>query len=192
MRQGGQLDADVTEAIENIVEVVNSIGVEAEGSGKFAPKQDGRQQEKSRPESNSKHEKRIVTKRQNKDKPLAGKTNTTKRRKIGDNDLVWKAIQDVCESYQVQLATVLGERISLEDEEALEMLDKISGMVASEKGINKAFNVMFGDSSQRFLESLRIPDWASLYFKLEAKLPDQGWQTLINLSKLGRTKVRSF
>ncbi|KAL9973285.1 hypothetical protein ACROYT_G019716 [Oculina patagonica] len=34
---------------------------------------------------------------------------------------------------------------------------------------------------------MRVPDWVLLYFKLHAKLPDQEWQTLLNLSRLGKS-----
>lgn len=45
------------------------------------------------------------------------------------------------------------------------------------------------DVLQSYLEQFRVPDWVLLYFKLEAIIPDNGWQTMINLTRLGRTKV---
>ena len=42
------------------------------------------------------------------------------------------------------------------------------------------------------MKQFRIPDWVLLYFKLEAKIPDNAWQTMINLTKLGRTWVGVF
>ncbi|CAH3138493.1 unnamed protein product, partial [Pocillopora meandrina] len=30
-----------------------------------------------------------------------------------------------------------------------------------------------------------------LYFKLQSRIPDQGWQTLLNFTKLGRAKTKS-
>ncbi|KXJ11634.1 hypothetical protein AC249_AIPGENE15222 [Exaiptasia diaphana] len=44
-----------------------------------------------------------------------------------------------------------------------------------------------GETSHAFLKSLRPPDWALLYFKLESRIPDEGWQTLTNITNLGRT-----
>ena len=41
----------------------------------------------------------------------------------------------------------------------------------------------------KILESMRVPDWVLLYFKIQAKLPDNAWQTLLNLTQLGRGKV---
>ena len=46
-----------------------------------------------------------------------------------------------------------------------------------------------GDSAAQFLQSLRVPDWTLLYFKLQSRIPDQAWQTLVSLTKLGRTGV---
>ena len=48
---------------------------------------------------------------------------------------------------------------------------------------------MLGDSGPQFLQSLRVPDWTSLYFKLQSRIPDQAWQTLLSICKLGRTGV---
>ena len=45
------------------------------------------------------------------------------------------------------------------------------------------------ETYQGFLESIRVPDWVLLYFKLQAKLPDAAWQTLLNLTQLGRSGV---
>lgn len=43
------------------------------------------------------------------------------------------------------------------------------------------------DVSDKYLYQFRVPDWVLLYFKLEAKIPDKGRQTMINLTKLERT-----
>ena len=45
------------------------------------------------------------------------------------------------------------------------------------------------DVSDKYLYQFRVPDWVLLYFKLEAKIPDKGRQTMINLTKLERTGV---
>lgn len=46
-----------------------------------------------------------------------------------------------------------------------------------------------GDSAAQFLQSLRVPDWTLLYVKLQSRIPDQAWQTLVSLTKLGITGV---
>ena len=35
------------------------------------------------------------------------------------------------------------------------------------------------------------PDWVYLYFKLKSKIPNDGWQDMLNLTYLGRTGVRN-
>lgn len=57
------------------------------------------------------------------------------------------------------------------------------------KGLKKGLEALVLDVLQQYMQQFRIPDWVLLYFKLEAKIPDEGWQTMINLTKLGRTKV---
>ena len=46
-----------------------------------------------------------------------------------------------------------------------------------------------GDSAAQFLQSLHVADWTLLYFKLQSRIPDQAWQTLVSLTKLGITGV---
>ena len=48
---------------------------------------------------------------------------------------------------------------------------------------------MLGGSAGKFFQSLHVPDWTLLYFKLQSRIPDQGWQMLLSISKLGRTGV---
>jgi len=48
---------------------------------------------------------------------------------------------------------------------------------------------MLRGSAGKFFQSLHVPDWTLLYFKLQYKIPDQGWQMLLCTFKLGRTSV---
>ena len=56
----------------------------------------------------------------------------------------------------------------------------------SRKGLSE---LLLPQTYQRILESLRVPDWVLLYFKLQVRLPDAAWQTLLNLTQLGRSGV---
>ena len=56
----------------------------------------------------------------------------------------------------------------------------------AKKGLTE---LLLPTTHQRLLESMRVPDWVLLYFKLQAKLPDAAWQTLLNLTQLGRSGV---
>ena len=51
--------------------------------------------------------------------------------------------------------------------------------------------LLMPDTYKRVVESMRVSDWVLLYFKLQARLPDAGWQILLNLTQLGRSGVSS-
>lgn len=55
----------------------------------------------------------------------------------------------------------------------------------------QVIEAIMGDSATQFLQSLRVPDWTLLYFKLQSRIPDQAWQTLVSLTKLGRTGTKT-
>lgn len=85
------------------------------------------------------------------------------------------ALNDVSEKYKTSLASVIGERVTLEDPQALDMLSEIAEEVANSKGTKQAFEDLLGSTANVFLASLRVPDWALLYFKLESRIPDESW-----------------
>ena len=72
------------------------------------------------------------------------------------------------------------------------MLNDIANQVTTKNGPKQAFETMLGDSAPEFFQSLRVTDWTLLYFKLQSRIPDQGWQTMLNLTKLGRTGVHTM
>ena len=41
----------------------------------------------------------------------------------------------------------------------------------------------------RYIESLRVPDWVLLFFKTRGRISGHTWQTVINITQLGRTGV---
>ena len=69
-------------------------------------------------------------------------------------------------------------------------ISKVVDLVMDTTGSKQALaELLVPETYQRFLESIRVPDWVLLYFKLQAKLPDAAWQTLLNLTQLGRSGV---
>ncbi|XP_015769274.1 PREDICTED: uncharacterized protein LOC107347815 [Acropora digitifera] len=62
-----------------------------------------------------------------------------------------------------------------------------SSAVTEKKGVKRGLEAIVPDVLQQYLHQFRVSDWVLLYFKLEARIPDEGWQTMINLTKLGRT-----
>ena len=119
--------------------------------------------------------------------------NSKKEEKINksdeDNEDVWTStcIRDVCEKYQAPLASLIVDQVH--NTEVAQMLSDVAKNLAEKTDPKKAFETMLGESAPTFFQSLRVPDWTLLYFKLQSKIPDQGWQTLLNITNLGRTEV---
>lgn len=105
----------------------------------------------------------------------------------GAGDL-WTLIGDVCDKYQVPLASLIADQVDRNVEVAKVMSD-IAEQLLNKKDPKQALEAVLGDSAPKFFKSLRVLDWTLLYFKLQSRIPDQGWQTLLNFAKLGRTKV---
>ena len=62
--------------------------------------------------------------------------------------------------------------------------------VAEKQGIRKALTTLLKDNVyNEYVNSLRVPDWIQLYVKLSTKLPNNSWQTLLNI---GRSGVSDF
>ena len=58
------------------------------------------------------------------------------------------------------------------------------------KGAKKGLAEIFSSQTyEQIFASLRVPDWVLLYFKLKTRLPDDAWQTLLNLTQLGKSGV---
>lgn len=70
-----------------------------------------------------------------------------------------------------------------------DIISEIVTSVTVKKGVKRGLQTLVPDVLQQYMQQFRVPDWVLLYFKLEAKVPDEGWQTMINLTKLGRTGV---
>ena len=104
--------------------------------------------------------------------------------------IVWDNIQDVCAKFRQPLSSVLSQRVLQKDVEAKETLHKIVETVVGVRGVKRGIEAVLGDEvHQKLVRTMQVPDWVLLYFKLQARLPDQAWQTLLNLSMLGRSGV---
>ena len=63
-------------------------------------------------------------------------------------------------------------------------------IVLESKGLASALDLALTTELKQKQEAVtRIPDWVQLYVKLETKLPDDGWQTILNFLNLGRSGV---
>ena len=121
-------------------------------------------------------------------RPETNKTEgDAKEEKIADQD-VWTSISDVCDKFQIYLADVIANE-KCHPQVARVLSDIAEKIRSNSSSPLQALETILGDSSVKFLQSLRVPDWTLLYFKLQSRIPDQAWQMLLNISQLGRTGV---
>lgn len=106
---------------------------------------------------------------------------------------VLRSMEDVCSRHKASVASVLGHLCTHDPQqqpsEARDIISEIVTSVTVKKGVKRGLQTLVPDVLQQYMQQFRVPDWVLLYFKLEAKVPDEGWQTMINLTKLGRTGV---
>nr|XP_058955977.1 uncharacterized protein LOC131783268 isoform X1 [Pocillopora verrucosa] len=103
---------------------------------------------------------------------------------------MWTLIGDVCDKFQVPLASLFADQVD-QNVEVAKVMSDIAEQLLRKRDPKQALEAILGDSAPKFFKSLRVPDWTLLYFKLQSRIPDQGWQTLLNFTKLGRTKTKS-
>ena len=120
---------------------------------------------------------------------------TRKKRKVAHEcRKITKEIDGVLEKYHESLACILGNSLLYGGDEqkdkVSETISEVVDLVMDANGSKQALaELLVPETYQRILESMRVPDWVLLYFKLQAKLPDAAWQTLLNLTQLGRSGV---
>jgi len=62
--------------------------------------------------------------------------------------------------------------------------------VAVKKGVKKSVEELVGDDTLlKYVESLRVPDWKLVLFQAMARVSAKTWQSIINITGLGRTGV---
>ena len=106
---------------------------------------------------------------------------------------LFRELQDVSEKHRESLASILGHLACDDDHEARDLLGEIANMVAEEQGVKKAAKIILSeDVFKTFIQSMTVPDWVLLYFKISARLPDGAWQMLLNLTRLGDTGVSFY
>ena len=64
--------------------------------------------------------------------------------------------------------------------------------VAVKKGVKRTVEELVGDDTLlKYAESLRVPDWKLVLFQAMARVSERTWQSVINITGLGRTGVRN-
>lgn len=115
-----------------------------------------------------------------------------KREAAQRSRLMFTHLNDVCNKNKESVASVLGSYFCFgtedEQDEVRDIISDVANtiMKAKEGGLAEVFS---DEMWKNTLQEMRVPDWALLYFKLKARLPDDAWQTMLNVTKLGRSGV---
>lgn len=118
-------------------------------------------------------------------RPIHKRKNVEKR-----TSSIFTEIDNICCSHRESLGTVLGNRIMADDESVQNTMDEVVDLLIERKGTRKGFESVFTEGKWlEYFKDLRQPDWVLLYFKLQARITDDAWQTLLNITNLGRGGV---
>ena len=103
-------------------------------------------------------------------------------------------LEDTCNVYKGSLGTVLGYSYLHGDnkiqEDVKSAFSEAVEIVTLNKGVDCGLDLALSKETKLLQQSrTRVPDWVQLYVKLETKLPDDGWQTVLNFLRLGRSGV---
>lgn len=72
------------------------------------------------------------------------------------------------------------------EDRVLEVVDQVTKSKGSK---NVLTELLLPETLENVFQSIRVPDWVLLFFKLQTRLPDSAWQTLLNLTRLGKSGV---
>ena len=95
----------------------------------------------------------------------------------------------LCKEKRESQATVLSFMCAFGNQDATSVIQEIIKDVASRRGVKRAMQDLAGETYEKYVESLRVPDWRLVLFKTKARISGNTWQTVINLTQLGRTGV---
>ena len=100
-------------------------------------------------------------------------------------------ISDVYEKYQESILCVLGNSFVFgcddKKKEVRNITSKVVDLVMELAGAKKGMSeLLSSETHARLFKSKRVPDWVLLYLKLQTRLPDSAWQTMLNLTGLGK------
>ena len=107
---------------------------------------------------------------------------------------VSSALDGVSAKYHETIASVLGNSFLYgtdeEKEKVRNTISEVVDLVMESSGSKKGLSELLSpETHARLFQSMRVPDWVLLYFKLQTRLPDSAWQTLLNLTRLGKSGV---
>ena len=77
------------------------------------------------------------------------------------------------------------------DPEAKAVVHEIVEEVAVKRGVKRSVEELIGDDTlTKYVECLRVPDWKLVLFQAMARVSAKTWQSVINITGLGRSGVR--
>ena len=104
---------------------------------------------------------------------------------------VIKDVHDVCDRNRESLAMVLSNMCAFGDPEAKAIVKDIVEEVAVKRGVKRSVEDLVGDDTMsKYMACLRVPDWKLVLFQAMARVSAKTWQSVINITGLGRTGVR--
>ena len=85
---------------------------------------------------------------------------------------------------------VLTYRCAFGDKDARAILNDVVEQLSVKKQVKRAMEDLVGEETYvKYVESIQVPDWVLLYFKTKGRISGNIWQSVINITKLGRTGV---
>ncbi|KAL9977019.1 hypothetical protein ACROYT_G014379 [Oculina patagonica] len=101
----------------------------------------------------------------------------------------------VSEKYGDSMSCVLANSFifgnNAERSEVRDIISDVANMIIEAIGSKKGLSgLLSSEIYDRIMKSMRVPDWILPYFKLQTKPPDSEWQTLLNLTQLGKNNLK--
>ena len=129
-----------------------------------------------------------------KNRPDLGTINK-KRQVLKRCRKITAVLDDVSERYNESIAAVLGNSFLYgtdgEREKVQGIISEVIDLIVTKsKGSRNGLTELLSPQTlTNVFQSMRVPDWVLLFFKLQTRLPDSAWQTLLNLTRLGKSGV---
>ena len=121
-----------------------------------------------------------------------------KKRKIRDKcATIMKEIHRICEENGENLSSVLARCCVLSrgelPGESRKIIRDMIAEVEGNLGIKKTLEELLPrEILDKQVQAMTVPDWQLLLLKLEVPISDEGWQTLLNVTELGKNGVSSI
>ena len=113
-----------------------------------------------------------------------------KRRIKMKGEQFFKSLKVVADAHQENIHEIISNLASEGDLSYSDIVLGATDVMFSRLDAKKALTLTFSDKSHSILlESLRMPDWTYILLKVRMKISDSAWQTLLNLTQLGRSGV---